>query len=75
MEKRMDEKKARKLTAVLVLTGIMLPIIAMFIMLSTELIWVSALLGSAEVILGALISAKFYNCADFTEDNDGESYL
>ena len=45
MEKIMDEKKARKLTAVLVLTGIMLPIIAMFIMLSTELIWVSALLG------------------------------
>ncbi|HCJ40720.1 MAG TPA: hypothetical protein DHV89_03855 [Ruminococcus sp.] len=75
MEKTMAEKKARTLTAVLVLTGIMLPIIAMFVMLSTELIWVSEVLGAAEVFMGALISAKFYNCADFPDENDAEDYI
>ena len=75
MKERMTEKKAKIWTGALVLTGIMLPIAAMFLMMRTELIWLSALIGALEIICGAVICSVFYSAESDFGDSEQENYL
>ena len=74
MKERTTEKKAKLFTAALVLTGILLPVLAMFLMMRTEVIWLAGVLGAAEIAAGAVICARLSDESE-SDDFELESYL
>ena len=74
MKDRTTEKKAKFFTAALVLTGILLPVLAMFLMMRTEVIWLAGVLGAGEIAAGAVICARLSD-ENENDEFDRESYL
>ena len=64
----MNSKKAKKITAILLISGIIMPIAGMFLMLRTELLAVALVISFAEMILGAVLSARLYSCDDILDE-------
>ena len=71
----MTESKAKVLTLILVLTGILMPVASMFFIMKTEVIWLTALLGIAEIVFGAVICANLANSQPEDDEGEQESYL
>ena len=70
----MNNKKARMLTSILMVTGIVMPIAGMFLILRSELIAAGIVISFLEITIGAILSARLYNCDDILDDT-GEEYL
>ena len=71
----MTDKRKIRITAALIAAGAIMPAAGMYIMLKTDMIAISFLIGVIETIIGGAVCAQLYGCGNETDEDLQENGL